>query len=360
MKYVTHYCILVLIALNLSYLSSAQIEVLSSNQGINRLGVEVFLDKDPSGEAAPNYQLDESIKIGIRSLASSYLYLFHLNSQGKVALVFPNRYDQNNFLRSEETIYIPNSRYNLSVSGPEGISYVIAIASKRRLDRHKVTFADYFDGYKPKYSPASFWTTDIARFRLGSHYSTATTAAPAPAVPTTDTSISTALSTTQAPVPATFTTPSATNQITSSQAAVENTNQAPNQTPIDSHQALASQHPYSKWQTANIKDYSFIFKQECYCTDEYLKAMYVIVRGDKVDSVTYTGNNQAVPEEVFSSVLTLGELLEGVSKVAKHDLSKVEGEYDRDLGFPKKLFIDNNINNTNDEISYEVSFFRVE
>ncbi len=360
MKYVTHYCILVLTALNLSSLSAAQIKVLSNNQGINSLGVEIFLDKDPSGEAAPNYQLDENIKIGIRSLASGYLYLFHLNSQGKVAQVFPNRYDQNNFLRSKETIYIPNSRYNLSVSGPEGISYIIAIASKYRLDRHKVTFADYFDGYKPKHSPASFWTTDVVRFWLGRHYSTAITAAIVPTVPTTDTSVSNVLSTTQPPVPATATTPNTPNQITSSQAAVENTNQAPNQTPTDGYQSYTSQHPYSKWQTANIKDYSFIFKQECFCTDEYLKAMYVIVRNNKVDSVTYAGNNQAVPKEVFNSVLTLGELLEGTSKVEKNDLSKVEGEYDRDLGFPKKLFIDNDINDTNDEVFYEVSFFRVE
>ena len=64
--------------------------------------------------------------------------------------------------------------------------------------------------------------------------------------------------------------------------------------------------------------------------------MYVVVREGKISSVTYHENNQAVPEDVFASVLTLGELLEGTSEVEKNSVSKVEGEYDRDFGFPQK------------------------
>ena len=88
--------------------------------------------------------------------------------------------------------------------------------------------------------------------------------------------------------------------------------------------------------------------------------MYVVVREGKVNSVTYAETNEAVPEHVFNSVLTLGDLLDGTAKLEGSSASKVTGEYDRDYGFPKRLSIDNDINNTNDEIDYEVSFFRVE
>ncbi len=379
--------------LNTISLSWTQIEVLSlnnqHNQRINPLGVEVFLDKDPSGEAVPNYQLNESIQIGVRPSSSGYLYLFHLNSQGKAAQIFPNRYNSNNFLREGKAIHIPNGpHYSLSVSGPEGLGHIVAIVSKRRLEGHKVTFADYFEGYfdnyKPKYSPASFWTIDAARFWLGNHNIATITSPNTPVVSSareepssppdgiipnpsalhigihdavTSTNTTSTNTTDQAitaePNRVTIG-PDITDQATTpSQATMGNTSQAATANQAD-------QDSYSKWRAANVQNYSFIFKQECYCTEEYLKAMYVVVREGKVSSVVYTGDNQSVPDSVFASVLTLEELLEGTSKVEKNSASKVEGEYDRDFGFPKKLFIDNNINSVNDEISYEVSFFRVE
>ncbi len=421
MKYI-HYLILALTVFIISSLSYAQIEVRTlhnqrtnpsgievltpNGQRTNLLNVEVFLDKDPSGESVPNYQLNEKIQIGVRPSASSYLYLFHLNSQGKAVQVFPNRYDGNNFLKGGETVYIPNNhRYSLSISGPEGLDHVVAIVSKHRLEGHKITFADYFEGYKPKHPPASFWASDVTRFWLGHHRSATVntptlsntessspsintsqsppssikTEAPEPSTtftsrefsedtskqtntsPSTDNQIITIAPSETDILDQTTNSPSTDNQSTStSQTAVSKSNSQPSDN--KDHQVYAVQSSYSKWQTANVQNYSFIFKQECYCLEEYLKAMYVVVREGKVSSVTYHEDNQAVPENVFASVLTLGELLEGTFEVEKNSSAKVEGEYDRDFGFPKKLFIDNDINvdGVNDEISYEVSFFRVE
>ena len=421
-----HYRLLALTVFIISSLGYAQIEVWSLNnqsthpydQRTNPLGIEIFLDKDSSGENVPNYQLNEKIKIGVRLSASSYLYLFHLNSQGNTAQIFPNKYDQNNFLRGNETVYIPNStRYSLRISGPEGLDHVVAIASKHPLEGHKITFDDYFEGHKPKYPSASFWASDVTQFWLGNHKSV-TTVTPDTTSTTTSTNAGpsspsassyqnpSSVSKTEIPEPSTTftnteppkdelnqtttslgadnqiitiapsktavsdqvtTSPSTDNQIITiapSQENVDQTRTGTSQSAAESkdYQVYAGQNSYSKWQTANIQDYSFIFKQECYCTEEYLKAMYVVVRDGKVSSVTYHEDNQAVPENVFASVLTLGELLEGTSEVEKNIVAKVEGEYDKDFGFPKKLFIDNDINvaSVNDEISYEVSFFRVE
>lgn len=101
--------------------------------------VEVWVDKDTSGEARPTYQIGASIRIGVRVSEDAYIYLFSVKSNGEITQILPNRLDQageNNFLRAGEIKYFPpeGARYVFEVDGPRGLDKVIALASKQPLN----------------------------------------------------------------------------------------------------------------------------------------------------------------------------------------------------------------------------------
>jgi hypothetical protein len=101
--------------------------------------VEVFVDRDASGEATPVYQIGEAITIGVRVSEDAYVYLFNVRSDGTVRQILPNNYDEagrDNFVRAGETKLFPprGARYEFRVSGPEGLDKVIAVASETPLD----------------------------------------------------------------------------------------------------------------------------------------------------------------------------------------------------------------------------------
>ncbi|ADI14974.1 PEGA domain-containing protein [Truepera radiovictrix] len=101
--------------------------------------VEVFVDRDASGEAAPVYEIGEAMTIGVRVSEDAYVYLFNVRSDGVVRQILPNNYDEagrNNFVRAGETRLFPpqGARYEFRVAGPEGLDKVIAVASETPLD----------------------------------------------------------------------------------------------------------------------------------------------------------------------------------------------------------------------------------
>jgi hypothetical protein len=151
--------------------------------------VNVWVDRDPSGESTPSYQIGEEIQLGVSVSESAYVYLFDVRSNGIIDQLLPNRFDQegqNNFLQAGQTKYFPapNARYTFNVDGPTGLDKVIAVASKEPLDTRQLAdftqnpnFASSNLGeqgfaetlsiiIKPK--PQSSWVTDTALFYVGS------------------------------------------------------------------------------------------------------------------------------------------------------------------------------------------------
>ena len=151
--------------------------------------VEVWVDKDPSGNGAPSYEIGEGISIGVRVSEAAYVYLFNVKSNGEIQQILPNRYDQagqNNYLSAGETKYFPpqDASYTFGIDGPRGLDKVIALASKEQLDARQLAdfsadpnFATSSQGeesfaqtlsivVRPK--PQESWVTDTALFYVGS------------------------------------------------------------------------------------------------------------------------------------------------------------------------------------------------
>ena len=150
--------------------------------------VEVFVDRDASGERTPSYAIGDEIRIGVRSSEAAYVYLFNVRSNGEIVQILPNRFDeagQDNYLQAGQTKKFPaeDAPYTFNVDGPRGLDKVIAVASKEPLDTSQLAsftndpnFASSNQGeqsfaqglsivIRPK--PQDSWVTDTALFYVG-------------------------------------------------------------------------------------------------------------------------------------------------------------------------------------------------
>ena len=184
----------ILFSVLLSGVAAAQPRIVVSPQSIvvNPLPsfeVDVFTDRDTSGDATPSYQIGENISIGVRVSEDAFVYLFNVRSNGVVDQILPNRLDangENNRVRAGQTKYFPpqNAGYNFSVDGPQGLDKVIAVASKDSLNTSQLArfsgeadfatssigeegFADTLSIIVRPISQDS-WVTDTALFYVGS------------------------------------------------------------------------------------------------------------------------------------------------------------------------------------------------
>jgi archaellum component FlaG (FlaF/FlaG flagellin family) len=90
--------------------------------------VDVWLNK-PEGSV---YEVGERMEIFVKSSRDAYILVYDINAQGKVTLIFPNKYESDNFVRANEIKKIPSkSTYSLRVSPPYGKEYIQVIASTR-------------------------------------------------------------------------------------------------------------------------------------------------------------------------------------------------------------------------------------
>jgi len=136
--------ILILLALALPLAFAQKIVVSPESIVVNpnpapNFNVHVSLNKDQSGSGRPVYQVGENVQISVRVSESAYVYLFSVKPSGEITQILPNHFDQqgqDNHLRAGETRTFPpdHARYSFNVAPPYGLSKVIAVASKERLD----------------------------------------------------------------------------------------------------------------------------------------------------------------------------------------------------------------------------------
>ncbi|MEZ4632637.1 MAG: DUF4384 domain-containing protein [Deinococcales bacterium] len=167
-------------------------------------GVDVWVDRDPSGSSTPTYYIGDPIQINVRVSENSYVYLFNVRSSGEIVQIFPNRFDGSNYLYANQTKSFPGAgaRYRFSVDGPTGIDKVIAVASKRQLNTSEL--ASFKNGSycaDSQMSQQSFaqtlsiiveplpqneWVTDTINFQVARRYASMDNLQPVQAQVTTN------------------------------------------------------------------------------------------------------------------------------------------------------------------------------
>lgn len=156
--------------------------------------VEVWLDKDRSGNDTPVYQVGEEIRISVRPSEDAYIYLFNVKSNGEIVQILPNRLDEggrSNFVTGGQVRTFPpqGARYTFQIDPPRGLDKVIAVASKQQLDTSQL--ARFEAGQDPNFARSSIgeqgfaerfsivvrpvqqaqWVTDTALFYVGAQAS---------------------------------------------------------------------------------------------------------------------------------------------------------------------------------------------
>ena len=79
-----------------------------------------------------NYEHGDSLVLTVETTEDAYVWVFDTGTSGKVHQIFPNRYDESNFLAANVPLEIPgaDSKYQLAVSHPRGAELITVIASK--------------------------------------------------------------------------------------------------------------------------------------------------------------------------------------------------------------------------------------
>ncbi len=78
------------------------------------------------------YWIGDRIRINFNVNRDCYVYIFNTDAGGTTRQIFPNYYDHDNFVRGGRTYYIPDSGYELQVTGPPGQEYIHAVAVSAR------------------------------------------------------------------------------------------------------------------------------------------------------------------------------------------------------------------------------------
>ncbi len=109
------------------------------------LTVRVWVDKGA-------YAVGEKIQIHYEVNQDAYVYIYDIDADGKVSMIFPNYYSQNNYVAAGEHVLPDSPTYNLTVVEPIGTEYLQAIASAQPLNlapQFQITIPFPFMGADP-------------------------------------------------------------------------------------------------------------------------------------------------------------------------------------------------------------------
>lgn len=151
------------------------------------VGLEVWVDKDPSNSFMPRYDVGESINVNVSVDESAYVYVFSVDANDVVTQLFPNRWSSDNYIRGGTTRALPSSsdRFSLTVDGPRGDARVVAVASRSELSAEQLTsFANERDSFRTYHGgirafaelfgivvepiPSANWSSATAHYSVGS------------------------------------------------------------------------------------------------------------------------------------------------------------------------------------------------
>jgi hypothetical protein len=126
--------------ISMELLSNPLMKIMNLKQDKLSFNIDIWTDKE-------TYRLDEEIGLYFRSDKDCYVTLIDYEPNGNVKILFPNRYNQNNFVKAGKTYVIPGSEYSfkLNIVSPTGIETIKAIATTKPLSLFELDFSrDFF------------------------------------------------------------------------------------------------------------------------------------------------------------------------------------------------------------------------
>jgi hypothetical protein len=96
-----------------------------------------------------SYWEGDDVEISFRVNRDAFVYIFSTDPAGITRMIFPNRYDMNNFARAGRTYRLPDRHYRMVATGPSGVDTLHLIATTERYDwivrgYHEIRFDEPF------------------------------------------------------------------------------------------------------------------------------------------------------------------------------------------------------------------------
>lgn len=92
--------------------------------------LSVWVDRENN-----TYNVGEAVTFFFKSNRDCYISLINIGTSGKVTLIYPNQYDQNNQIKANVTYRLPREgSFQFTASGPAGTEMVKAIATLKPAD----------------------------------------------------------------------------------------------------------------------------------------------------------------------------------------------------------------------------------
>lgn len=146
--------------------------------------IQLSINKGNGSTYAPG----ENLSVTFRTNRDAYVVLYDIQPNGQVSIIFPNRYDQNNFVRANKTYYLPRQGYNFMIDNTLGTEYIQAVASTKQFVHYNqwqsqftnsvyppvsMNATKYFENFSTKIAvvpdPQILWTSAIVSFNVASY-----------------------------------------------------------------------------------------------------------------------------------------------------------------------------------------------
>jgi len=153
-------------------------------EAVKKEGVEIWTRRGCNSV----YNLGELLNIKVESQRSGYLTIFDLMPDGRVQILFPNKFQQDNFIEAGKVYSIPSpdDPFRLRISPPEGRDQLLAVVTEERKKLVREDFSYYSQAF-PKLDASKgevldqvkkgvevipdreWWAADSCSFSVGSH-----------------------------------------------------------------------------------------------------------------------------------------------------------------------------------------------
>jgi hypothetical protein len=108
----------------------------------------------------------------------------------------------------------------------------------------------------------------------------------------------------------------------------------------------------AKWAAQGAADYTFNFSRSCFCLPDYRREATLAVASGQINSATYVDDGTVVAGEVVRSYKTIEGLFAAIEGAIAMGAAQIDVEFDADMGFPAKVFIDEDFRIADEEAWY--------
>ncbi|MDJ0728455.1 MAG: DUF6174 domain-containing protein [Crocosphaera sp.] len=106
------------------------------------------------------------------------------------------------------------------------------------------------------------------------------------------------------------------------------------------------------WRSQQIKNYQYIYQQQCFCPPPSNTPLKVFVKNDKIAQVVHLNNNQLITDLTFPK--TIEELFNIIEDAINRNADEILITYDANFGYPTRVAIDYQKILADEEITYTV------